>query len=212
MKGWLGGLIIAGIGFGVGFFAGERFGRKEQEKEKNIPPVVVEEAPALIPDPPSSSKEIAKDICEKEGYISEERESVGKDLNEVNAYLSQFESPEEESGEEEEDAGGVLIEAPPEDYISLITADEFDADEVYGRVSYTYYDEDDIVCDENEVRVEDVEDLIGTEALHSFGKDPRNPDNVVYVRNTWDETLYEITCIHNSYGRVVLGIDDSYGN
>lgn len=210
MKGWLGGLIIAGIGFGVGFFAGERFGRKE--KEKDIPPVVVEEAPAPVPDPPPSSKEVANDICEKEGYISEERESVDKDLNEVNEYLSQFESPEEESGEEEENAGGVLIEAPPEDYISLITADEFDADEVYGRVSYTYYDEDDIVCDENEVRVEDVEDLIGTEALHSFGKDPRNPDNVVYVRNTWDETLYEITCIHNSYGRVVLGIDDSYAN
>lgn len=211
MKGWLGGLIIAGIGFGVGFFAGERFGRKE--KEKDIQSVIVEEAPAIVPGAPPSSKEVAKDICEKEGYISEERESVGKDLNEVNAYLSQFESPEEDSEDEgEEDAGGVLIEAPPEDYISLITADEFDADETFGRVSYTYYDEDDIVCDENEVRVEDAEDLIGPEALHSFGKDPRNPDNVVYVRNTWDETLYEITCIHNSYGRVVLGIDDSYEN
>lgn len=211
MKGWLGGLIIAGIGFGVGFFAGERFGRKE--KEKDIQSVVVEETPTIVPGAAPSSKEVAKDICEKEGYISEERESVDKDLNEVNEYLSQFESPEEDSEDEtEEDAGGVLIETLPEDYISLITADEFDADETYGRVSYTYYDEDDIVCDENEVRVEDAEDLIGTEALHSFGKDPRNPDNVVYVRNTWDETLYEITCIHNSYGRVVLGIDDSYGN
>ena len=43
MKGWLGGLIVAGIGFGVGFFAGERFGRKE--KEKDIQSVAVEEAP-----------------------------------------------------------------------------------------------------------------------------------------------------------------------
>lgn len=206
MKGWLGGLIIAGIGFGVGFFAGERFGQKKAKRED-----VFQESSEIVPVQIPSSKEVAHDICRSEGYVSEESESISNDLNEVDEYLSQFESPKEDDEAEDEDPGMMLVEKP-EDYISLITADEFDADETYSRVSYTYYDEDDIVCDENEVRVDDVEDLIGPDALHAFGKNPMNPENVVYVRNAWDETLYEITCIHNSYGRVVLGIDDSYAN
>lgn len=195
MKGWLGGLILAGVGFGVGFFAGERFGRTHAGND------AIEENEALAPASEESSSDV--DIAKREGYVPDDQ--LDADLKDVNAYMSQFESPSEDDDTPDDIHKNDLAE-----YITIIDADEYDTETEFSQTSLTYYDEDGIVCDENETVVDDVEDLIGNDVLHTFGQNPLNPENVVYVRNNWTETVYEITLIHNAYGRVVLGINDDF--
>jgi len=202
MKAWIGGLILSGIGFGVGFFAGERYGRKKANEAKQEPKLV-EEKPIL-----EQTKENAEEIIQQTGYVAEDgTDDVDSQVEEVNAYLAQFEHPDENDDPVEDD----ILEEPEskEDpsYIELVTADDWDAEEELNRVELTYYEDDEVVCDEDEQRVDDAEDLLGHEALHSFGTNLLNPDDVIYVKNHWMETIYQVTRIHNSYGRVVLGID-----
>ena len=75
----------------------------------------------------------------------------------------------------------------------------------YGKLDWTYYEEDNSLCDENEELVPDIETFIGPFALHSFGEDSDDPD-IVYIRNNKLGTDYCVTRLHASYSESVLGI------
>lgn len=72
----------------------------------------------------------------------------------------------------------------------------------YEQVSLTYYEEDKVLCYEYEEIVDDINYLIGNEALESFEGD------IVYVCNDKIGSLYEITRFHQSYKKEVLGIGE----
>ena len=201
MKAWLNAAILVGMGFGLGFFAGERFGMKKAPK-----------MPVETPQPEKDEVLDSQNIAKNEGYIPDDDEiDIDKQVEEVNAYLAEFEHPAEEDEPEEEPvykASRIILDDHPT--IGLVTGVDWENEEEFSRVSLTYYDEDEVVCDEDEQRIEDPEEILGPVALKSFGQNPMNPEDVIYVRNTWTETMYEVVRIHNAYGRVVLGLDEDY--
>lgn len=88
---------------------------------------------------------------------------------------------------------------PEEDYIRVISPDEYgeNGDE-YDLLSYTYY-ADGVLADEMDDPIDDIESVIGSEALNTFGDyDP----NSVFVRNDRNRCDYEILRDTRKYSEV----------
>jgi len=77
----------------------------------------------------------------------------------------------------------------------------------FSKLSWTFYDEDDTLCDEHEEIVSNPDNIVGPDALLRFGEGSDDPD-VVYVRNVNMASDYEISRVHAKYSREVLGIID----
>lgn len=193
MKAWLG-LISLGVTLlGVGFFAGERYGEykvnKEIEESKMDERVEEASAPEVKP--------------EDLGYISDsdEMDTHARDMDE---YLAKFEHPEEDDDEEAKEDKKAAVDAQIEIFFD---EDRWDMETEYDCHELYYYVEDEVLCDEDEHRIEDPEEMIGSETLKTMID---GGFSVIFARNEWSEDLYKITRIDNAYGRVVLGLDEDY--
>jgi len=191
-------LVFGGLGFGVGFFAGLRMG----ERKNNAKPVefVDGEETYIRPGDPVFEEEVNRAVAERitqhEGYISDEQADA------ANAYFAQFESPQEEDPlTDDEDV--IVEEAHPD--ISIITEDQYEAESDFEHRELYFYTEDLVVCDEDEKRMDDPEEIVGHDALNFLSS---GESDVVYIRNAWTESVYRIEAIENAYGRVVLGLDE----
>lgn len=92
----------------------------------------------------------------------------------------------------------------------LIDVNDFNSlrsDIINDKVSLTYYQDDDVLIDEDEEIITNVYDIIGNEALTSFGKYSADPD-IVYVRNDRLGIDYEIVRLYKSYQVTVLGMKE----
>lgn len=80
--------------------------------------------------------------------------------------------------------------------------------EGYSEVSYTYYAEDDVLCDERDEPVDpEIRDnLIGEENLERFGHGCDDP-MIVHIRNDNLEIVYEIIKSPNSFSVEVHGME-----
>lgn len=191
MKAWLGLLGIFGLGCGVGWFAGERYGRKKAAEEAKMMP----EEPHPKKDEVLSTEEEAENIAKEAGYIPDDDE-MEVSAREMDDYLAETQHPSDDEPKND----SRLIEV-------LFDQDVWDLETDYDCVELFFYAEDEIVCDEDEHRIEDVEDLIGPNTLNDMKE---LGVQMIFARNHWNETLYKITRIENAYGRVVLGLDDNY--
>lgn len=92
----------------------------------------------------------------------------------------------------------------------IISFDEYmEAATGFDQLSITYYEGDDTLTDSEDKPVDDIDRLVGPEALSRFGHGAMDK-NVVYVRNEMLEIDYEITKSKGKYTREVLGfIKDS---
>lgn len=91
----------------------------------------------------------------------------------------------------------------------VITHDEFmENPDDWATNSLTYFNGDDILADDQDVPVEDIEELVGSENLSKFGQGSRDR-NVVYVRNPKTEVLFEITFHSGEYSKEVAGFKHS---
>lgn len=90
----------------------------------------------------------------------------------------------------------------------VISVEEFmeERDE-FEKNTVTYFDGDDVLCDEREAVIPDVENTVGTDSLTKFGVDS-NDSKVVYVRNEKLAIDYEIILDDRSYSDVVLGFKE----
>ena len=70
----------------------------------------------------------------------------------------------------------------------VISPDEFAGDYEFDTVDITYF-ADGVLCDENDVPLEDIENTIGTDAVRHFGE---YENDAVYVRNERLKCDYEI--------------------
>ena len=77
----------------------------------------------------------------------------------------------------------------------VIPPEEFGILEDYETVSLTYY-ADQVLADENDSLIEDVEDVVGYEALTHFGE---YEDDSVFVRNDAQKCDYEILLDQRKY-------------
>jgi hypothetical protein len=90
----------------------------------------------------------------------------------------------------------------------VIHIDEREEYDTYDGVTYTYYEEDDVLCNErDEVVGKDERDtLVGEANLNKFGHGSDDP-TVVYVRNDRLEMIMEICQSPNSYAEEVHGFE-----
>lgn len=117
------------------------------------------------------------------------------------------EEPEPLSGDEEKDKEMVLEEiaefATIEDEAkqtdpSIISMSEFaNAGDEYECLTLNYYD-DDVVTDENDEPISRPEQILGEEALVSFGE-LSDDEDVVYVRNEKKKAMYEVVRTNKEY-------------
>lgn len=81
----------------------------------------------------------------------------------------------------------------------VIFPEEFGEDEEYEKISLTYY-ADQVLADENDELVEDVEGAVGFKSLTHFGE---YEDDSVFVRNDRLKCDYEILLDQRTYSDVV---------
>lgn len=95
-----------------------------------------------------------------------------------------------------------------EDFPYVITEDEFFQNEQdFVQLTMTYYEGDDVLCDEQDRTVDDVDGSVGEVNLHKFGHGSKDK-NLVYIRNNKRGTDFEIARSRGKYSVDVLGLDD----
>jgi len=90
----------------------------------------------------------------------------------------------------------------------VIHYDELHEIEAYSEVSLTYYEGDDVLCNERDEIVDPDErnDLVGEKNLERFGHGS-NDASIVYVRNDKLQIVYEVVKSPNSYAEEVHGFN-----
>jgi hypothetical protein len=95
----------------------------------------------------------------------------------------------------------------------VIHYDERYETEGYSEVTLTFYDGDNVLCNEHDeiVDPDDIDRLVGEKNLYRFGHGS-NDAAIVYIRNDQLEILYEVIKSPNSYAEEVHGFshDDAY--
>lgn len=136
-------------------------------------------------------------LLRKEGDFSSP-ETVKPSYNDV-VKSYQFEEPQDPANEE-------IQKNIDTDEPTIISLEEFMEERTdLDKITLTYYEGDDVLCDDRDVAIHEFEKSIGNEALTKFGHLSKDP-NVVYVRNEKNETDYEIIKDHRSFSEAVLGI------
>jgi hypothetical protein len=88
----------------------------------------------------------------------------------------------------------------------VITLEEYAIQNGQEKVVLTYYEKDDIVCDESEKVVSDTDKLIGSDGLLKFGQWSGDPDSV-YIRNLKMNIDFEVVRLKKSYTEEILGVE-----
>lgn len=97
---------------------------------------------------------------------------------------------------------------PDEENPFVITVGDYmEGQEDFDKLTITYYDGDDTLCDEREVIIADVERTVGSENLHKFGVGSGDK-TIVYVRNIRLTSDFEIILHEGKYSEHVLGYVD----
>lgn len=158
---------------------------------------------------------LRKDLPIEELEVRDEKETVNEKL--VQALKTEPTYSEmivEYAGDDEpEESEEPMIEEPEDEERDpskpyIISIEEYMQDRPnYDKNTLTYFEEDDVTCDERESVIPDAENVIGTEALTRFGDKSKN-ENAVYVRNEELEADFEILLDKRSYSEVVLGFKE----
>ena len=105
----------------------------------------------------------------------------------------------------------VSSEDKVEDKIYLITPEAFYSETFYDKKNLTYYEGDDILCDELTDEILDIENTIGIENIESFGNPLEEPDAdpyIMHIRNNKFGCVYEVVKDERSYSAVVERDDE----
>lgn len=85
----------------------------------------------------------------------------------------------------------------------VISIEEFqDGMPHYDKLTLYFYEDDEVLTDEQEEIIDDEEQIVGTEALQCFGHLSHDPE-VVYVRNSNASTDFEVIRLSKSYAETV---------
>lgn len=112
------------------------------------------------------------------------------DVLKNNKYVTEEES---DKNEEEEDTVSIMEDRP-----YVIKPEDFDEFDEYEAISLTYY-ADGVLTDEYDEIVEDVDNIVGLDALNHFGE---YEEDSVFVRNDRLRCDYEILKDYRNYADV----------
>ncbi len=89
----------------------------------------------------------------------------------------------------------------------VIHVDEWRQNErEHEQLDLTYYEGDNVLCGDNDVIIDDVDEAIGLDNLNRFGHGGADK-NTVHIRNEVREIDYEVVRSHGSFSMEVHGID-----
>lgn len=92
----------------------------------------------------------------------------------------------------------------------LISSEEFMTTETeWDKLSITYYEDDDVLADENDKPIDNIDYLVGEKHLDYFGIDSGDK-NIVFIRNGNISSDIEITRNLGAYTEIVLGVPKSF--
>jgi hypothetical protein len=142
------------------------------------------------PGPHGGTVELVEDEIPEDAVITK---NVFKDAKSANSF---FDYDEE-----------VPLRQPDKPYI--ITEEEFDQNEPdFISTSLTYYEEDGILADEQDVPIEDSDRMVGDANLMRFGHGAKNRDKL-YIRNEVLDLNFDITRSTGSFAREVHNFQGS---
>jgi hypothetical protein len=207
-------LVSAGfvLGAGTGYFVGQtRAAAKYEliidEEIASIKKVYGQVSVGLVKPP---LEEVAAELLGDVAVYDNDLEEVVGEYNDAIKdleYGTPLRSDEEiknifsEPQLDDDEVGPILHRNPAHPY--QISLEEYMTDhETQEKVSMVYYEEDDVLTDDQESILTDVDTIVGIENLHSFEGD------VQYVRNERLELDIEIIRNHNSYTSVVMGVKE----
>jgi len=147
-------------------------------------------------------EQYANDEIDSVKKVYEKRvELEAKKAELINKVTKKHEITEEEKKENRTilKSNAYVVESMDTDDPYVISPDEFGEKDDYETISLMYY-EDDVLADDNEDKIDNVEDIIGYESLSHFGE---YDDDTVYVRNDVRRTDYEIIRIPSAYAEVL---------
>lgn len=159
---------------------------------------------------------------ERGELVTNEYENVKKRFN-IEEQRAEDVDPDEE--EDEVDFPDDYTTPPEYDTYPVpypISEEEFSTECLeYDKLSLKYYTDDSTLCDDQDVPVDDVPQLIGEETadylsdyLTAFVNHPQHEglDHTIYVRAEGTTADYEITIVENGYAQEVLGYDTGKKN
>jgi hypothetical protein len=196
-------ILILGGGIGIGAFSMKMYLEKKCE-------AMLQEEIASVKEVYERKNERAERKLGKKTEAAERDKVVlmKKDIYEKKAkrYAGDEEDPEHTEYENMSRPSKNDPEAP-----YVISYEEF-AEEMnnFEKLTLNYYEDDDVLTDEEDGVVTDVIGVVGDDALTSFGDRSEDPE-VVYVRNEKLETDYEVIRLSKSFAKDVLGYDPDDG-
>lgn len=152
--------------------------------------------------------------------VQNEYENVKKRYN-IEEQRAEDVDPDEEESEEEVEFPDDYTTPPAYDVFPVpypISEQEFSEECLnYDKLSLNYYTDDEVLCDDQEVPVDDILQLVGEETADYLAAWLNNPkheelDHIIYVRAEGTTCDYEITIVENGYAQVVLGYDTGKKN
>lgn len=162
-----------------------------------------EEEPPMAVTPPTAVVEAAEEAKEDEQDGVETPPSVDEDPEPVVRNVFQDNPPPEDEWNWAKERA---LRTPMKPYV--IHREERDEHDAYDGVTFTYYEQDDVVCNERDevIPPEDREQIIGEANLEKFGHGSGDA-TTVYVRNNQLEMDIEVIRSPNSYAEEVHGFE-----
>lgn len=212
-------IIVGTMGSAVGAAAGYFTAQKRLEKKyADIAESEIEEARHYYALKVDEAKPSLEELAEKLGYGDPKPAVIEVSEEETISYVDSDDHPVERTERisynvfRDASQGAIpmdpLMENRGDSKIYVITVDEFNENEDnYTQLELSYFEGDHVLSDEKDSPIEDMEKIIGPDALDRFGHGSKDP-NIVYVRN---HNLEVDMCITRSDGKftvMVLGMDD----
>lgn len=194
----VGGLLVGGI---AGFLIGKKVTSEKYESIIDIEIAAVKNHYA----------DKASKVTKTGDYSTPEKaaEKFGVTLNDYRPDDSQDETIAQDAiiEYEPDDMPDISMLDRSDEAPYIITIDEYNEDHAhdYDKLTLTYYEEDDVLADDDDSAVEDPDNLVGEDALTKFGQWSKDK-NIVYVRNEDISTDFEIIRKAGSYAEIVHGL------
>ena len=189
--------VVALSGFAAGFFTAKRM----------LEPQYVELAEKEI----EEAKEYYSRLYKKEEFSNPVELVTVREQQEIiteYSYASEHDSPQEIVTQEDAEMQDLLAEiaiCKEHGHPYLISKEEyFENGSDYAQVTITYFEDDDVLVDEDDSMISDVGDTVGLKQLTRFGV-LSGDHNIVYVRNEAKEIDFEIVRNKGNYAKDVLG-------
>lgn len=186
-------VMIFTLGVAVGAaitweYSKKKFEQLAREEIDSVKQVYAQKSEGNVPNNVKETAELAK---EKPGVMEYYVNKIQKE-----GYMDYSETGKKEDTAKPKPAPGPYI-IPPDSFGEL---------DGYEQISFTYY-ADGVLADENDEIVENVDEIIGREALNGFGE---YEDDSVFVRNDKLKADYEILADQRKYSEVAKSLPNRF--